>query len=274
MAMFDFCLGEDEIGEMRSIRMEEIIRMEKRARPVHGRTTYVCFELLQDSELSTKADEENTENLIALQHLFVPQPQLFQEAMQRTDHSPNNSPSCSYFMPELTQPPRTHSNNTADVGFLDEIPSWRIDNNNAGEMGPQYSYPQPEQEITEAALATIHPDFKRYQQSRLLPSFSPDSIKSSSPAVGTPWNSGIPVHQSEHGGNSFEESCDWIQILESDTILHLHANESTFREIFKQMNKRLASSTDQSKTCQAVTNFASRNDVNKIMIARTGGKSL
>jgi hypothetical protein len=141
-------------------------------------------------------------------------------------------------------------------------------------MGPQYSYPQPEEEITEAVLCAIHPDFQSYQQSRRLPSFTPDSIKSiSSPAVGTHWNS-IPVHQSEHGGNSFEESCDWIQILESDTILHLHANESTFREIFKQMNKRLASSTDQSKTCQAVTNFASRNDVNKIMIARTGGKSL
>ena len=263
--MFDFCMGEDEIGEMRSIRMEE-----ERARPIHGKTTFVCFELLQDNELPATADEENTENLITLQHPFVPQ--LFQTAMQRTEHSTSNSPPYSYFMPELTQPPRTHSNNTADVGFLDEMPSSRIDTNNSWGMGPQYSYPQPEQEITEAALSAIHPDFRRYQR---LPSFSPDSIKSipSSPAVGTPWNS-IPVHQSEHGGNSFEESCDWIQILQSDAILHLHANESTFRGIFTQMNKRLSSSTDQSKTCEAVTNFASRNDVNKIMIARTGGKSL
>ena len=264
MPMFDFCMGEDEIGEMRSIRMEE-----EHARPVHGKTTFVCFELLQDNELPAKADEENTENLITLQHSFVPQ--LFQKAMHRTDHSTSNSPSYSYFMPELTQLPRTHSNNTADVRFLDQMPSLRIDKNNAWGMVPQYSYPQPEQEITEAALFAIHPDFRRYQR---LPSFSPDSLKSipSSP-VGTPWNS-IPVHQSEHGGNSFEESCDWIQILQSDAILHLHANESTFREIFTQMNKRLSSSTDQSKTCEAVTNFASRNDVNKIMIARTGGKSL
>jgi hypothetical protein len=265
--MFDLCMGEVETGEMRSIRMEE------RSCPVHGTTTYVCFELLQDNELSAKADEENTEDLISAKHLFVPQ--LFEKDMQCTDHSTSNSPSYSYFMPELTQPPRTHSNNIADVGFLDEIPSWHVDNNNAGGMGPQYSYPQPEEEITEAALCAIHPDFQSYQQSRRLPSFTPDSIKSiSSPAVGTPWNNSIPGHQSEHGGNSFEESCDWIQILESDAILHLHANESTFREIFKQMNKRLASSTDQSKTCEAVTNFASRNDVNKIMIARTGGKSL
>jgi len=230
--MFDFCMGEDEIGEMRSIRMEEERATQRPMyRPVHGKTTYVCFELLQDNELPA-------------------------------NHSTSNSPSYSYFMPELTQPPRTHRNNTADVGFLDEMPSLRIDNNNDGE--PQYSYPQPEQEITEAALAAIHPDFRRHQQSR-LPNFSPDSIKSipSSPAV-----------QSEHGGNSFEESSDWIQILQSDAILHLHANESTFREIFKQMNKSLASSTDQSKTCEAVANFASRNDVNKIMIARTGGKSL
>jgi hypothetical protein len=54
-------------------------------------------------------------------------------------------------------------------------------------------------------------------------------------------------------------------------MLHLHANESIFRETFKQMNARLASSKDQRQACEAVMHFASKNDVNKLMVAETGG---
>jgi hypothetical protein len=106
--------------------------------------------------------------------------------------------------------------------------------------------------------------------------FSSDFIKiipSSTPAVGTPQNSRIPVGHSDHRGQSFEDSQydKLLQILQADTMLHLHANESIFRETFKQMNARLASSKDQRQACEAVMHFASKNDVNKLMVAETGG---